>query len=134
MCGVNIPARCVAISSSSLLWQVHGQHVYQAVVRVETIAGHYSDTLSEPYYHSFGPPHPGTVWVAALSGKVSGKLGGNSIISYVYKYFAVITTKHKNTIKSITCILNSCMFMPKITTKQIILCTCQNVFLQIYLK
>ena len=95
MCGVNIPARCVAIPSSSLLWHVHGQHVYQAVVRVETIAGHYSDTRSEPYYHSYGPPDPGTVWIAALSAKVSGKLGGNTIISYMYKYFAAITTKLK---------------------------------------
>ena len=92
---MNIPARCVAIPSSSLLWHVHGQHVYQAVVRVETIAGHYSDTRSEPYYHSYGPPHPGTVWIAALSGKVSGKLGGNTIISDGYKYFAVIITKLK---------------------------------------
>ena len=83
-CGGNIPATCVAVPSSSLFWHVHGQHVYRAVIRVKTIAGHYSDTRSEPYYHSYGPPYPGTVWVAALSGKVSYILDKNLINFCMY--------------------------------------------------
>ena len=67
LCPVTVPASCITVPASTLDWQVHGQHQYQAVIRVETLAGHIVDTVSTTYQHSYGPPVAGRVWEADLN-------------------------------------------------------------------
>ena len=70
LCPQTVPASCVAVPASSLAWHMHGQHSYQAAIRVETVAGHYADIMSEVYVHYYGPPKQGRVWIVGLNGQV----------------------------------------------------------------
>ena len=70
-CPAQDPPTCVAIQTSKLSWKIHGKHKYYGIVRVNTIAGHHADYVSDEYIHIYGPPAPGRAWEAKREDEVS---------------------------------------------------------------
>ncbi|XP_077866322.1 uncharacterized protein LOC144354078 [Saccoglossus kowalevskii] len=61
VCELSIPPTCVAIPTSILDWQLHGEHDYFVSIKVENVAGLSVVVSSTPYRHMVSLPTRGNV-------------------------------------------------------------------------